>query len=161
MRERYEKLVFGFLAVLCLWTSSAEAKDYKLYYLGGQSNMDGFGYVKDLQGQNAEPVKGVMMFHGNQGLDCQPESGQGLWAELRPGNGTGFTSDGMKNTYSDRFGVELSFARRLRELDPDSNIAISTDEYSYSDPWHYDSAGYLDLGEKFADAVNARNSRRN
>ena len=71
MRERYEKIVCGFLAVVCLWTSSAEAKDYKLYYLGGQSNMDGFGYVKDLQGQNAEPVKGVMMFHGNQGLDCR------------------------------------------------------------------------------------------
>ena len=124
MRERLEELALGFLAVVCLWSSSAEAKDYKLYYLGGQSNMDGFGYVKDLQGQNVEPVKGVMMFHGNQGLDCQPESGQGLWAELRPGNGSGFTSDGVKNTYSDRFGVELSFARRLRELDPDSNIAI-------------------------------------
>ena len=317
MRKRFEKLVFGFLAVVCLTASSAEAKDYKLYYLGGQSNMDGFGYVKDLQGQNAEPVKGVLMFHGNQGLDCQAESGQGLWAELRPGNGTGFTSDGTKNTYSDRFGVELSFARRLRELDPDSHIAIikysrggtsisadaeaaktfgcwepdfhqekllgdinqydhflatlrhafavvdidgdgeadtlnpegiiwmqgesdagseqvagryaanlkrlmdliraalreddvpvvigrisdsgkddyeteqadgkvwefgemvrqaqadfvthdenaaiviSTDDYKYSDPWHYDSAGYLDLGSKFADAVHAQNNRRN
>ena len=45
MRKRFERLVFGFLAVVCLWSSSAEAKDYKLYYLGGQSNMDGFGYV--------------------------------------------------------------------------------------------------------------------
>jgi hypothetical protein len=240
-----------------------------------------------------------------------------LWTELRPGNGTGFTSDGTKNTYTDRFGVELSFARQLRELDPDSNIAIikysrggtsisadaeaaktfgcwepdfhqdkflgnvnqydhflatlrhafavvdidgdgeadtlnpegiiwmqgesdagskqvaeryeanlkrlmdliraalreddipvvigrisdsgkddyelagangkvwefgetvrqaqadfvkhdenaaiviSTDEYKYSDPWHYDSAGYLDLGEKFADAVHAKNNVQN
>lgn len=48
MKVHYKKLVFGFLLVVCLWTSSAEAKDYKLYYLGGQSNMDGFGYVKDL-----------------------------------------------------------------------------------------------------------------
>lgn len=124
MNQCSEKPILYFLAVVCLWSSSAVAKDYKLYYLGGQSNMDGFGYVKDLQGQNAEPVKGVMIFHGNQGLDCQSTDGRGLWAELRPGNGTGFTSDGMKNTYSDRFGVELSFARRLRELDPDSNLAI-------------------------------------
>lgn len=314
---RYEKPLFCFLTVACLLASSAEAKEFKLYYLGGQSNMDGFGHVKDLQGQNAEPVKGVMIFHGNQGLDGQNTDGRGLWTELRPGNGTGFTSDGMKNTYSDRFGVELSFARRLRELDPDSHIAIikysrggtsisadadaaetygcwepdfhqdkllgdinqydhflatlrnafavvdidgdgeadtlnpegiiwmqgesdagsqqvaerykanlkrlmdliraalreddipvvigrisdsgkddyeqakangkvwefgeivrqaqadfvehdenaaiviSTDSYSYSDPWHYDSAGYIDLGGKFADAVHARNNRQN
>jgi len=29
----------------------------------------------------------------------------------------------------------------------------STDAYGYSDPWHYDSAGYLDLGTQFAIAV--------
>ena len=130
MRERLEELALGFLAVVCLWSSSAEAKDYKLYYLGGQSNMDGFGYVKDLQEQNAEPVKGVMMFHGNQGLDCQAETVRQAQADF------------VKH-------------------DENAAIVISTDEYNYSDPWHYDSAGYLDLGEKFADAVHARNSRRN
>jgi len=45
--------------------------------------------------------------------------------------------------------------------DENAPIGISTDEYNYSDPWHYDSAGYLDLGEKFADAVHARNKVRN
>ncbi len=107
-----------------LISSQSQAKDYQLYYLGGQSNMDGFGYNKELQGEDAEPVKGVMMFHGNQGLDGHPVDGRGLWAELRPGNGTGFSSDGKENKYSDRFGVELSFARRLKELQPDANIAI-------------------------------------
>jgi hypothetical protein len=70
------------------------------------------------------PVKGVMMFHGNQGLDGQPVDGRGVWAELRPGHGTGFTSDGKENRYSERFGVELSFARRMKELHPETNIAI-------------------------------------
>jgi len=104
--------------------AQSEATDYKLYYLGGQSNMDGFGYVKDLQGQDAEPVKGVMIFHGNQGLDGKPVDGRGIWTELKPGNGAGFTSDGKENKLSDRFGVELSFARKLQELDPDSQIAL-------------------------------------
>jgi hypothetical protein len=119
------RILFTFIALpLFAQSHQVQAKDYQLYYLGGQSNMDGFGYVKDLQGADAEPVKGVMMFHGNQGLDGQPVDGRGLWAELRPGNGTGFTSDGKENRYSDRFGVELSFARRIREIQPDVNIAI-------------------------------------
>jgi hypothetical protein len=25
--------------------------------------------------------------------------------------------------------------------------------YKYSDPWHYDSEGYIDLGKKFAEAA--------
>ena len=32
-------------------------------------------------------------------------------------------------------------------------LVTSTDEYKYSDPWHYDTAGYLDLGKKFAEAA--------
>ena len=114
--------------------------------------MDGFGYFKDLKGSDAEPVKGVMIFHGNQGLDGNDSSGgdgRGLWTELKPGNGTGFKSDGTTNTLSDRFGVELSFGRRMQELNPDSHIAI------------FKSAGYLDLGRKFAEAVPAGNAVRN
>jgi hypothetical protein len=38
----------------------------------------------------------------------------------------------------------------------DENAALveTTDAYGYSDPWHYDSPGYLDLGRQFADAVH-------
>ena len=37
----------------------------------------------------------------------------------------------------------------------DANAALvtTTDGYGYSDPWHYDSAGYLDLGREFANAM--------
>jgi lysophospholipase L1-like esterase len=34
-----------------------------------------------------------------------------------------------------------------------AKLVTSTDEYGYSDPWHYDSAGYVDLGKKFAEAL--------
>ncbi len=100
------------------------AKDFHLYYLGGQSNMDGFGYVKDLPRALNKPVEGVWIFHGNMAPDGVPVDGRGVWAQLRPGHGTGFESDGNANDYSDRFGVELTFATRMQELHPDRNIAL-------------------------------------
>jgi hypothetical protein len=118
---------FNFLLVLLLWgaiTPAVEATVYHLYYLGGQSNMDGFGWVEELPPEAAGPVTGVRIFHGNTSPDDAAVDGRGLWAELRPGHGSGYTSDGATVSYSDRFGVELSFARTLKELDPDANIAI-------------------------------------
>jgi lysophospholipase L1-like esterase len=38
--------------------------------------------------------------------------------------------------------------------DPSAALVTSTDEYGYSDRWHYDSAGYLDLGREFASAIH-------
>ncbi len=103
---------------------AAEATTYHLYFLGGQSNMDGYGLVNELPPEAAGPVNGVMIFHGNTALDDAAVDGRGVWAELRPGHGGGYTSDGTSATYSDRFGVELSFARTLRKLEPDADIAI-------------------------------------
>lgn len=103
---------------------AVEAKEYKLYYLGGQSNMDGYGHVDQLTEEQRKPIEGVVIFHGNTAKDGDPVDGRGLWAPLQLGHGVGFASDGKKNHYSNRFGVEWTFARRLRELDPDSPIAI-------------------------------------
>ncbi len=97
---------------------------YKVYFLGGQSNMDGFGYVAELPNELQAPVPGVMIFHGNPVADDTEGGGRGVWSQLKPGHGIGFSSDGKTNTYSDRFGVELTFAQRLRQLDPDAKIAI-------------------------------------
>jgi hypothetical protein len=110
------------LALFCAATLSA--KDFHIYYLGGQSNMDGFGYVKDLPAELNKPVDGVWIFHGNMAPDGVAVDGRGIWAQLRPGHGTGFESDGKTNSCSERFGVELTFARRMKELHPDRNIAL-------------------------------------
>lgn len=123
MQTRFLSIIFTLFIVLS-GQVSVQAKDYQLYYLGGQSNMDGFGYTKELPaGLNSE-MPGVMIFHGNPAPDMQAVDGRGIWATLQPGHGTGFASDGKTNTYSDRIGVELSFARRLKELNPNANIAI-------------------------------------
>ena len=106
------------------FAADAESTVYHLYYLGGQSNMDGYGRVEDLPTEIAGPVEGVMIFHGNTAADGVPVDGRGVWAELQPGHGGGYTSDGATAKLSDRFGVELTFARTLRELEPDAHIAI-------------------------------------
>ena len=104
--------------------SVATAKDYHLYYLGGQSNMDGYGKVGELPEELKVGVPGVRIFHGNMGLDGKPPAGQGKWSALKPGHGRSFGSDGKKNKYSDRFGAELTFASRLKEIYPDRNLAL-------------------------------------
>ncbi|MFQ5703782.1 MAG: sialate O-acetylesterase [Gemmatimonadales bacterium] len=97
---------------------------YHVYFLGGQSNMDGYGYVADLPSSLRREQAGVMIFHGNPAPDDGAPDGRGIWTTLRPGHGVGFSSDGTTNTYSNRFGVELSFAERLRQGDSDWKIAL-------------------------------------
>ncbi len=112
------------VALLVFGEAAVDATEYDLYYLGGQSNMDGYGKVADLPEALIGPVDGVMIFHGNSSADGKPVDGRGTWAELRPGHGAGYGFDGETAKYSDRFGVELTFATTLKKLDPTARIAI-------------------------------------
>ncbi len=112
------------LVALGVFASRVEGTDYDLYYLGGQSNMDGYGRVEELPVGLTGAVDGVMIFHGNTSGDATAVDGRGVWTELGPGHGAGYSSDGETGTSSDRFGVELTFARTLQKLDPDARIAI-------------------------------------
>lgn len=115
-----KKIVFMMLLTLA---SSLNAKEYMTFFMAGQSNMDGYGYVKDLP-KSLNKEQDVMIFHGNGVFANQPLGGVGLWSKLRPGHGTGFSSDGKSNKYSDRFGSELTFAAELQKAFPNQNIAI-------------------------------------
>lgn len=112
--------------LLCigLFCSLSGAKEYQVYLLAGQSNMDGYGYVKDLpEGYDSFPGE-VRIFHGNMAADDEERDGRGIWAPLTAGHGKGFESDGESNVLSDRFGPELGFARVLSVQDPDTPIAL-------------------------------------
>lgn len=113
-------LLCGILGVFV----SAGASDFHVYYLGGQSNMDGYGFVAELPADQAESIEDVWIFHGNPAEDGEAADGRGLWSPLRPGHGRKFSSDGKSNRYSDRFGPELTFARAIREAYPDRKIAL-------------------------------------
>lgn len=96
----------------------------RVYYLGGQSNMDGFGYTHELPDELKQINGEVSIFHGNPVGDDLPDGGLGIWDQLQPGHGAGFESDGLSNMLSDRFGVELTLARKLQELYPGEKIAL-------------------------------------
>lgn len=97
---------------------------FYLYFLGGQSNMDGYGYNKDLPKELDKKFQKTWIFHGNSAPDGKLEGGQGLWDNLKAGHGAGFSATFNQNNRSNRFGVELSFARTIQEKYPDQKIAL-------------------------------------
>ena len=145
--------IFFQLVIITILFSACEKageEEVLLFYLGGQSNMDGYGYTKDLPDDLNTKFQNVYIFHGNPAIDNGPNGGQGIWKPLEPGHGVGFTSDGKSNTLSDRFGIELSFAKRLGELYPGQKIALikysvggtSIDSMaSYAGCWEPDFSG--------------------
>ena len=96
----------------------------RVFYLGGQSNMEGFGYVKGLPDSLSKKFKNVFIYQGNPVGDNDKNGGLGKWDVLQAGHGTGFSSDGISNKLSDRFGIELSFAKKLQELYPNQKLAF-------------------------------------
>ena len=46
-------------------------------------------------------------------------------------------------------GAQAAFVK----ADGHAALVTNTDNYKFSDDWHYDSAAYLDLGRQFADAI--------
>jgi len=101
-----------------------EKDTIKVFYLGGQSNMDGYGYNSDLPDSLKTEFKNVWIYHGNPVPDEKENGGLGNWDVLKPGHGAGFSSDSINNNLSNRFGIELSFAKKLQELYPNEKIAL-------------------------------------
>lgn len=86
--------------------------------------MDGYGFNAELPDSLQTTFKNVWIYHGNPAKDEAADGGLGQWDTLKPGHGVLFSSNGVANSLSDRFGVELSFAKRLQELYPNETIAI-------------------------------------
>ncbi len=111
---------YGLIAL----SQNEENDKFLLFYLGGQSNMDGYGYNSKLPDSLNTTFEDVYIFHGNPVGDNEKNGGLGKWSQLKPGHGIGFKSDSVNNSYSNRFGVELSFASKLKHLYPNDKIAI-------------------------------------
>lgn len=124
-KQMKKSLVYLFLMSVVMTSAQQKGDEFLLFFLGGQSNMEGYGYVKELPDSLTKKMKDVYIFHGNNVVDgTETGGGDGLWTKLKPGHGTGFASDGNKNSYSDRFGVELSFAYTLQQKYPNKKIAL-------------------------------------
>lgn len=112
------------LVLFSIAFSQNKSNTFRLFYLGGQSNMDGFGYNKELPDSLNKSFDDVYIFHGNPAIGGEKHGGLGIWEKLQPGHGTGFYSDGDKNHLSERFGLELSFAQKMKVFFPNDKIAI-------------------------------------
>ncbi len=86
--------------------------------------MEGHGKNSELPDSIKKEYNDVWIFQGNPVPDENPKGGLGKWALLTPGHGAGFSSDGTVNKLSDKFGIELSFAKKLQELYPNEKIAL-------------------------------------
>jgi len=124
MIQQVRWLMFLSLLVLSVIRPANAQTTYRLYFLAGQSNMEGLGRVSELPKERTGIVTGVMIYHSNSAPDDMDYDGLGVWESLRPGHGYGFSTDGTGNIYSDLFGPELAFAQALRELEPKQNVAL-------------------------------------
>ncbi len=125
---KYLKSLFIILVLLLspilIIGQSAPVDTFFLFFLGGQSNMEGYGYNHKLPEKLNKPFNDVWIFQGTPGQDEKPGGGQGSWNQLRPGHGTGFQATFKENSYSNRFGIELTFAEKMQELYPRQKIAL-------------------------------------
>ena len=109
-----------------------------MYFLGGQSNMDGYGYNNKLPDTLKGIIPSAMIFDGNRINDNNPGGGIGIWCPMKAGHGVGFKTDGQSNILSDRFGPELSFASTLAT----KGARIAIIKYSYGGTALFAGAGY-------------------
>ena len=116
--------LIGLALLTASCAKSDERKTYKLYYLGGQSNMEGFGIVGELPEGAETASRDVMIFTGQMAFDNETHGGVGIWEALQPGHGLGFKTNGEVNFLSDRFGPELLFGQTMAQRSPGSKIAI-------------------------------------
>lgn len=149
-----ERLITMLLVVSCsitVFSQEIKTDTWRLFYLGGQSNMDGYGYNSQLPDSLKKTFEKIYIFHGNPVGDNEKNGGIGNWEKLQPGHGVGFKANSINNNYSDRFGIELSFASKLQQLYPNENIAIikysrggtSLDSLaSYAGSWDPDFSGH-------------------
>ncbi|MEQ9301246.1 MAG: sialate O-acetylesterase [Cyclobacteriaceae bacterium] len=124
MRYFNYSLLFFLLTPSLSFSQEAPMDTIRVFFLAGQSNMDGYGYTEDLPEYLNRPSETTWIFHGNSADDDMEGGGVGIWETLKQGHGAGFASDGSTNQLSDRFGIELSLAHTLSELYSDDKIAF-------------------------------------
>ena len=127
MRSLKASLVAASLVSACAAEAPSANQDgatYRVYFLGGQSNMDGYGFNNDLPEELSGADSLLRIYAGEDVEDGTEGGGEGLWAPLAPGYGTNFTTDGATNTLSDRFGPEISFGHALANSPGGEGVAI-------------------------------------
>ena len=133
-------IVSASLLLCAAMALASEPTTYRLYFLGGQSNMEGFGFNDELPDEYRARSTDVMIFRGQMALDNTPHGGIGVWRPLEPGFGTGFQTNEETVHLSDRFGPELLFGLTMAQRQPGAKIAIV--KYALGGSGLADGVGY-------------------
>ena len=128
------------IVVLFSCNSSNQVDTWKVYYFGGQSNMDGYGFNNQLPDSLKKRIPNSMIFNGKRDNEGNPNGGIGIWSPVEPGHGNMFQTDGVSNFLSKMFGPELSFAKKMTSY----GVKIAIIKYSFGGTALYPGAGYGD-----------------
>ena len=114
------KLVKAFMlalmTLLMTCNSSKKFDVWKVYFLGGQSNMVGYGFNDQLSDSLKGRIPNSMIFNGKRDNEGSLEGGIGIWSYVEPGHGSMFQTDGASNFLSKMFGPELSFTEKCQKM---------------------------------------------
>ena len=128
------------IVILSSCNSSTQVDTWKVYYFGGQSNMDGYGHNSKLPDSLRKKIPNAMIFNGKRDNEGSLKGGIGIWSSVEPGHGYMFETNGNFNSLSRMFGPELSFADKMVE----SGEKIAIIKYSFGGTALYPGAGYGD-----------------
>ena len=141
MKYKLGKASLLALATLLMTCNSSKELDiWKVYYFGGQSNMDGYGHNSKIPDSLRKKIPNAMIFNGKRDNEGSPNGGIGKWSPVEPGHGNMFQTDGTSNSLSEMFGPELSFAKEMTS--DGGKIAII--KYSFGGTALYPGGGYGD-----------------
>jgi len=125
MNQLRSALVLVCVVLLGSACSTPQPTTYEVYFLGGQSNMEGFGFNNEVSAEDMTRLHGeVPIFVGQMALDNETYGGVGMWQPLQPGFGTGFKTNGTANQLSERFGPELFFGATMADQSSGTRVAI-------------------------------------
>ena len=81
MKYKFLKpIVFALATLLMTCNSSKELDIWKVYYFGGQSNMDGYGFNDQLPASLKKRIPSSMIFNGKRDNEGSPKGGIGIWS---------------------------------------------------------------------------------
>ena len=141
MKYKLGKAFLLALATLLMTCNSSKELDiWKVYYFGGQSNMDGYGFNDQLPDSLKKRIPNSRIFNGKRDNEGSLNGGIGIWSYVEPGHGYMFETNGNFNTLSEMFGPELSFADKMIK----SGDKIAIIKYSFGGTALYPGAGYGD-----------------
>lgn len=109
------------ITALGLCCTGAQAKHYKVYLLGGQSNASGRGDASELVAPYDSPQTDVALYWQKTLETSNGNLTQDVWVALQPDSGQGKNSPAGHDV---EFGPELAFGRTMADAHPDDNIAI-------------------------------------